>query len=149
MRDSGFQAGLNRVDGSPRLSAATVEQVIADGPFACSPRTKWRPTTAVVGAQRPELTVRKIATMVGVAADEGADVVACLLPGRVTAARALSAVRTRRASSPGCVGGKALPLRPAELRLLRPPSGHPTTLAVRLSAEANTARTSVFSRPFR
>ena len=149
MRDSGFQAGLNRVDGSPRLSAATVEQVIADGPFACSPRTKWRPTTAVVGAQRPELTVRKIATMVGVAADEGADVVACLLPGRVTAARALSTVRTRRASSPGCVGGKALPLRPAELRLLRPPSGHPTTLAVRLSAEANTARTSVFSRPFR
>jgi hypothetical protein len=149
MRDSGFQAGLNRVDGSPRLSAATVAQVIADGPFACGHPRRWQPTKAVIGAQSPELTVRKMATTVGVAADEGANVVACLLPGRLTPASALSAVRTRRAWSPGCVGGKAMPLRPAALRLLRPQAGQPTTLAVRLSAEANAARTSVFSRPFR
>ena len=138
MRDSGFQAGLNRVDGSPRLSAATVEQVIADGPFAALSADEVAADDAVVGAQRPELTVRKIATMVGVAADEGADVVACLLPGRVTAARARApfAPAARRARLRGRQGA---PATTGRVEAPAPAQRPPTTLAVRLSAEANTA----------
>ena len=54
VRNTGFQAGLNRVDGSPRRSAAAVAQAIFDSSLGMRGlQTPWRPATAVVGARAP------------------------------------------------------------------------------------------------
>jgi hypothetical protein len=48
---AGFQAALERLDGSPRPSAAAVEAAIAEGASRCGALTPWRPGGDVVGAQ--------------------------------------------------------------------------------------------------
>ena len=84
------------------------------------------------------------------AADEGASVVACLLPGRLGGVAAAAAMVRRTATSPGCVGGKALPLAPGQVRL-SPQRARcaPATVAVRLVAESSAKRSSTFSRTLR
>ena len=49
---TGFQAGLQRVDGTPRPAAEAVRAAIDGGCGALTP-TPWRPTRAVVGSKRP------------------------------------------------------------------------------------------------
>ena len=144
-RNTGFQSALNRADGSPRPSAAAVSRAISDGP-SCAVLPPWRPTRRVVGAQRPTVSVQASAIVVQVTADEGAAVVACAIQGALTSARAQRVLRVRTASSPECVGRRTMPQRLTTLRLPRPPAGMTATVAVRLAAEANPARTSVFTQ---
>jgi hypothetical protein len=81
-------------------------------------------------------------------ADEGAWVVACLLPGRLGGIAAEKVMKSRTAKSPGCTGGEALPARPVRVRLERSVPLRPVTVAVRLVAEGSDRRVSTFSRTF-
>jgi hypothetical protein len=147
-RDSGFQSGLNHVDGTPRSSAASVQEAIAETAAGCMDRpTTWTPARRVVGAVAPSWsTAGRRVIRLDAAADEGANVVACLLPGRVGGVAAAAAIARRTAASPGCTGGKALPLRPARVTLRRTGALGPATVVVKLTAETNPARVSTFSR---
>ena len=83
-RDSGFQAALNHVDGTPRASAAAVQAAIADSAAGCAGDVPWWiPAKHVIGAVAPIWLVDRTRQVIRfeAAADEGADVVACLIPG--------------------------------------------------------------------
>lgn len=150
-RDSGFQSALHRLDGTARAAAGAVREAIAEtAAGGCrSARAPWRPAQAVVGATRPAVAVAGARVRVEVGAGEGADVVACLLPGSIPAARATAALARRTASSPGCAGAKALPLRPGRMTLPRPRGLPRATVVVRLVAEANGERGISFMRQVR
>jgi len=150
-RDTGFQAALHRLDGTPRASAAAVQGAIRDTAAGCaSPVAAWYPAKRVIGAEAPVWTIqaRQVIRFETPAA-EGADVVACLLPGHLGGLAAAAAVGQRTAGSPGCVGGKSLPSRPAAFALRRSLPLRPVTVAVRLVAESSSRRVSTFSRTVR
>ena len=148
-RDSGFQAALYEVDGTPRPSAGAVRAAIAQSGCSKTP-VVWHPATRVVGAVRPDWVLRPDRTVVhfDAAADEGAWVVACLLPGQLGGIAAERAMKARTRTSPGCTGGEALPARPVRVRLERSSPLGPVTVAVRLVAEGSDRRVSTFSRTF-
>ena len=148
VRDAGFQSALNQVDGTPRPSATAVQAAIEQSTGGCAGGpTSWSPARKVVGAVPPAWSIVARRTIsFSAAADEGAAVVACLLPGRLGGAAAAAAMARKTASSPGCTGGTALPLRPASFTFRRTGRVLPATVAVRLSAEANARRVSTFSR---
>lgn len=150
-RDEGFQAALYRVEGTPRASAATVRAAIADTATGCgAPPAPWHPARRVIGAVAPTWAVeaRRVIRFEA-AADEGASVVACLLPGRLGGVAAAAAMAHRTAASPGCLGGNALPFRPARFTLSRSVPLRPATVAVRLVAETSGKRSTTFSRTLR
>ena len=139
---TGFQAGLVRVDGSPRPALEAVSEAIASAGCAGGAGTRWHPMRSVVGSSRPTVRLASDAVLVGVGAAEGATARACLLRGAHTLSsvrRALSSVHTR-----DCVTARLEANRPATLRLERRPS--PQTLAIRLSAEANPDRSATTIR---
>ena len=147
-RDAGFQAALNHVDGTPRGSATSVQGAIAETAAGCTDRpTTWAPARRVVGAVTPSWSIeaRRVIRF-DAAADEGADVVACLLPARLGGLAAAAAIARRTATSPGCTGGRALPLRPVHFTFTRTGALRPATVVVKLTADANPARVSTFSR---
>jgi len=150
-RDTGFQAALHHVDGTPRASAAAVQAAITESAAGCAgPVAPWYPAKRVIGAVAPAWSIQA-RRVIGfeATADEGADVVACLLPGSLGAIAAAAAVGLRTAASPGCAGGKSLPLHPATFTLRRNLPLRPVTVAVRLVAEASARRASSFSRTVR
>ena len=148
LRDSGFQAALYRVDGTPRASAAAVQAAIADTETGCQGAAiPWYPAKRVAGAVAPTWTIearRRI--RFAAAAAEGANVVACLLPGRLGGVAAAAAMEQRTAASPGCLGGKALPQHPAKFTFRREGRLQPATVSVRLAAETSDRRSRTFSR---
>ncbi len=147
-RDSGFQAALNRVDGTPRPSAGAVHSAIAATTGGCSDVLKpWVPAKRVIGSVAPTFTIeaRRVIRFETVAG-EGAGVVACLLPGRLGGVAAAAAMARRRATSPGCFGAEALPSRPARFVLRRTLPLRPVTVAVRVVAESSSQRTNTYSR---
>ena len=150
-RDTGFQSALNHVDGTPRASAAAVQAAIAQSAAGCaSAVASWYPAKRVIGAVAPvwSIEARQVIRFEAVA-DEGADVVACVLPGRLGGVAAATAMAVRTATSPGCGGGKALPVHPVPFTLHRALPLRPVTVALRLVAEASTKRVSTFSRTLR
>jgi len=151
-RDSGFQAALYHVDGTPRASAAAVQAAIADSAAGCAgSSTWWVPAKRVVGAVAPTWVVDPTRQKIRfeAAADEGADVVACLIPGTHggVATAALMATRTRM--SPGCTGGKAMPMHPVAFTIKRALPLRPATVAMRLVAETSKKRFNTYSRTLR
>jgi len=150
-RDSGFQAALHQLDGTPRASAAAVQGAITETAAGCtSPVPAWVPAKRVIGAETPVWTIQaRQVIRFAAPAGEGADVVACLLPGNLGGPAAAAMVGRRSALSPGCVGGKSLPLRPASFALRRSLPLRPVTVAVRLVAESSSRRVSTFSRTVR
>jgi hypothetical protein len=149
-RDRGFQAALNRVDGSPRPSAAAVRAAIADTAGGClGVPTVWRPAAGVVGVEKPLVTADADAVRVEVAVREGASAVVCLLPSRRGLAAVTSVMRSRTAASAGCAGAKALPGRPGRVRLARPSPAGAATIGVRVAAESDASRVSSFSAQIR
>jgi hypothetical protein len=148
-RDTGFQAGLNTVDGVPRASSDSVRAAIAATAGGC-PRgaAPWQPTREVVD---PALSSPMLDTggqvRFDVTTGEGANVVACLLPGRPGPGAVAAAMRRRAGASLGCSSGVVLPRHPRAFTLRRLQPLRAATVAVRLAAEANPARTSVLSLP--
>jgi hypothetical protein len=150
-RDTGFQAALYHVDGTPRASAASVQTAITQSASGCLvPAKPWIPAKHVIGAVSPTWSiVARRAIRFEAAADEGANVVACLLPGNLGGIAAAALVATKTATSPGCRGGKALPQHPVSFIVHRALPLRPVTVAVRLVAETSTKRSSTFSRTLR
>ena len=62
---------------------------------------------------------------------------------------AAAAVAVKRATSPGCTGGKALPAHPVTVALHRGLPLRPVTVALRLVAEASSRRVTTYSRTLR
>ena len=144
----GFQSALHRVDGTPRASAASVRGAIAETETGCAqPGVPWYPAKRVVGAVTPSWRIearRMIRVTTG--ADEGADLVACLLPGRLGARAASALMEERTATSPGCTGRKVIARWPLRLTLRRERPLVPATAAIRLVAETSSRRSRTFSR---
>jgi len=129
---TGFQAGLQRVDGSARPAAEAVRAAIAETAGGCpGALVSWRPHAAVLGARMAVLPAPStIAARIG--AGEDARGALCI--------RALS----RRASAPPrCTAIALRGLRPLRLQLQAPAgAGRRFEIAVELRALANATRTS-------
>jgi hypothetical protein len=142
---TGFQAGLFRVDGSARPSADAVRAAVAEPGCTTATAAAWRPARTVLGA-KPVVRATRTVVTVDVTATEAASARICLLPGshtRSSAQRLLAA----RVGPVGCVATAVTQNRWASVRLPRGIGQH--TLAVRIAAETNSARTTTVIRPLR
>jgi hypothetical protein len=135
---TGFQAGLYRADGSPRPALEAVRSAIATGTCVTG-AVAWRPTRAVVGAGRPTVVVVRGGISVTLTAAEDAAARVCLVPARAPTTAVRRAVSARRAVGATCGAASIQANRVTTVKLVR--SVRRQTLAVRLSAEANPART--------
>ena len=137
---TGFQAGLHRVDGTPRPAAAAVGTAIASIDAARARPGRWRPSTK---RDRPRAAARwrrrRAAIAVHLAAAEGADVRVCLLHGAHTLSSARRLLAARRLQAGACATGAVRPKRRTTVSLARA-TGERATVAVRIVAEANPGR---------
>ena len=143
---TGFQAGLFRADGSARPAADAVRAAVAEPACATETGAAWRPSKTVLGAKAPVVKVTPTAITVDVTAIEAASARACLLPGSHT----LSSARRMlagRAAPIGCTTAAVTQNRWASVRL--PRLAGRVTVAVRLAAETNPARSTTVVRPIR
>lgn len=136
----GFQAALNRADGTSRPSAQAVQDAIAAG--CVSGQTSWRPTLGVIGAKRPSVSIVRGMLEVKVRAREGAVARVCVLTGTLDSASTERALASTRTS--GCANGRVNGATPLTLRLPRATGA--ATVGVRLSAESNPSRRTVDAR---
>jgi hypothetical protein len=141
---TGFQAGLFRADGTARPALAAVRDAIASAGCAGGAGAQWRPSRSVLGATRPRVRLARAAVVVDLAAAEGASARVCLLSGAHTLSSARRALSSRRTPAAACAAGRLDANRRTTLRLGRAAGAR--TLAVRLSAEANPARSSTLVR---
>jgi hypothetical protein len=144
---TGFQAGLYRVDGTARPSAAAVRDAIADPACTATLTVPWRPARAVLGAKAPVLRVTPGEVAVDLTAAEAASARVCLLPGARTLSHARRAMAARFGAALGCVSTLVAQNRWTTVHLARPAG--PQTVAVRLAAETNPARSTTAVRPVR
>ena len=142
---TGFQAGLYRADGSIRPAAGEVAAAIADGRCRGAPAA-WRPVRAVQGAARPVTRVSGDVVAIDLTAAEAASARVCLLPGAQTLSSARR-VMAARAIGVACATASVAQNRRTTVAL--PRRGGAVTLAVRLVAETNSARTTTVVRQLR
>lgn len=147
-RDHGFQAALNRLDGTPRPAAAAVSAAIAQTTRRpCKRLLSWSPATAVSGARMGAPKLQRsgaIRTLVG--AKEGATAVVCLIRAGSDTRRQVASVRSllRSAVAP-CWRGRLTPRFGLTVKLDVPAAVRGLVLvAARISAQANPARGSSF-----
>jgi hypothetical protein len=151
-RDSGFQAALNHVDGTPRASAAAVQAAIADSAAGCEGTSSWWiPAKHVIGAVAPVWLVDPTRQVIRfeASADEGAGVVACLIPGTHGGVATTALMAKRTATSPGCTARKVMPMHPVAFTIRRGLPLRPATVAMRLVAETSKKRFNTYSRTLR
>jgi hypothetical protein len=143
---TGFQAGLFRADGSARPSAEAVRAAVAQPACATESGAAWRPSRTVLGAKRPVVRLTPTAIRIDVTAIEAASARVCLLPGVHTLSSARRMLAGRAA--PGaCTTASVTQNRWASVRL--PRLAGRGTVAVRLAAETNPARSTTVVRPIR
>jgi hypothetical protein len=139
---TGFQAGLYRADGSARPAAAAVAAAVADA--VCDAPTAWRPLRSVRGAKRSMARVSAGVVAVDVTAAEAASARVCLLSGAHTLSSARRMLTGRALETAACSTTSIAQNRRARVVLAR--HAGPVTLAVRLVAETNAARTTTVVR---
>ncbi len=145
---TGFQAGLQRADGTPRPSAAVIRDALAEPTCSFGGLGRWRPARTVLGAKPPRVSVARGMVAVELRAGEGAVARACLLSGTHTLSSARRILASRSSlSAVVCAEGSVLPRRRTTLRLVKPPGRQ--TLAVRLAAESNAGRQTTVVRTLR
>jgi hypothetical protein len=141
----GFQAGLHRVDGTPRPAAEAVRAALLE-PVDCTGTTAWSPAAGVVGVRSPRVAARRDGIEIELRVGEGAVVRACVYPGSVSpdvAARlpAVAGGRTR-----ACMTRRGDPRRSVLVTMPRAlPGRGGVTVGVRVTAETNEARRSAFA----
>ena len=119
---------------------------VAEPGCATGTGATWRPSKTVLGAKPPVVKISPTAITVDVTAVEAASARVCLLPGSHT----LSSARRMlagRAEPVGCTTAAVTQNRWASVRLPRL-TGR-VTVAVRLAAETNPARSTTVVRPVR
>ena len=152
-RDSGFQAALNHVDGTPRASAAAVQAAIADSAAGA-------PVTSPLVDSR-EARDRRRSAGLGRRPDAAGDPLRGdrrrgrrrrrlpAFPGTHGGVATAALMAKRTATSPGCTGGKVMPMHPVAFTIRRGLPLRPATVAVRLVAETSKKRFNTFSRTLR
>lgn len=147
-RGSGFQAALNRVDGTPRPAATSVAAAIAGSKARpCARVTGWIPATRVSGAGMSTPRLQRsgaVRTLVG--AKEAARAVVCLVPADSSSRRNVASVRSllARAVAPCWRGTLTNRFRiSVKLDVPAPVRGKVAVAAV-ISAQANPQRGSSF-----
>lgn len=143
---TGFQAGLLRVDGTPRPALAAVQgSITAPG---CVGTVEWRPLRSVLGAGRPVVRLSRSKVVVSLTAAEGAVAHVCLLAGAHTLSSAKRALASRHGTAVLCAKGNVEANRRATVSLPRG-TGSPATVAVRFAAASNPARATTVVRTLR
>jgi hypothetical protein len=142
---TGFQAGLYRADGSARPAAAEVAAAVAGG--GCAASYAWRPLRSVQGARKPVARVSPRSVAVELTAAEAASARVCVLRGAHTLSSARRVMAGRTVGAATCATTAVAQNRRSRVLLARPAG--PLTLAVRLVAETNAARTTTVVRPLR
>jgi hypothetical protein len=141
---TGFQAGLSRADGTARMSADAVRAALLEDSCAEAGGLAWAPARGVLGATRPVVRLSRGRVDAELTATEGAAVRACILSGTHTPSSARRVLASRTATAGTCVEGAVLPNRRTILAM--PIASGPQTLAVRVQAEANAARSTTVVR---
>jgi hypothetical protein len=132
---TGFQAALERADGSERPAAAAVQQAIAETESGCAgEQVRWQPGVDVVGAQ---VEVGALGSEVTARIAVGEDARARVCVRTLTAG---SAVRSR------CRAAVVAGLRPLRVDVLAPQASGRVEVLVKLEAEANRARRTLVAR---
>jgi hypothetical protein len=128
---TGFQAGLQRVDGTSRASAAAVATAITEAERGCAGKTvRWRPGIDVVGA-RVDVGAQASAVTTRITAGEDARVRVCVRSHAEAGAAGRSRCRTTKVQG----------LRPVNLAVeVAPTATTRVEVAVELSAESNRTR---------
>lgn len=143
---TGFQAALHRADGTPRPSATAVAEEIARG--GCTARGRaWTPARGVVGAAKPVVSKTASGWRVRLRADEGALIVACVVPGRPTPAVLRSVLVAAGGGGATCVRSAITTAAPVDVDL--PLLAGRQVVAARLVAETKASRASVVRRILR
>jgi hypothetical protein len=143
---TGFQAALHRADGTPRPSATAVAQEIARG--GCTkPARAWKPARGVVGAAKPLVSPTASGWRVRLRADEGARVVACVVPGRPTPTVLRSVLLAAGGRGAQCARSAITTAAPIDVDLPRLAGGQ--VVAARLVAETKATRATVVRRVVR
>ena len=136
---TGFQAALQRLDGTARPAADAVRAAIADAAAGCKGTpVQWRPATTVLD---PSVAVRKgtgWSLAVRLRAGEDARATVCL-----TAAQVLPGISrgSERPVGARCRTVALVGLRPRDVPLVAP-GGASVDVAVEIAAEANAERRS-------
>jgi hypothetical protein len=142
---AGFQAALQRLDGTPRPAVEAVRDAIAGAAAGCgAPAVAWKSADAVLD---PSIEVREAGSSasVRVRAGEDARAVVCVTPRALGEGLVRHSARTQSAS---CRSTALVGQRPVDIEL--PAFASARTgyeLAVELAAEANTARRTLIIRP--
>ncbi len=139
---TGFQAGLVRVDGTPRPSLTAVQDAIAQRACPAGTEARWQPMRAVLGAGTPTVRLGRRSIVIGVSAAESVSARACLLRGTQTLSSARRALTS--AGTAVCATGRVEANRSAILRLAW--SRGRQTLALRVSADVNPGRATTVIR---
>jgi len=141
---SGFQAALQRADGTARPSAAAVHAAIAETNGGCiGQASQWQPQPDVVDAQVAVGSVGAAEVKTRIAAGEDARAIVCVraVPGSGSGDVVERAVRP---SGARCRTVAVTGLRPLSVAVRTPASAREEVeVAVELAAEANRARRTV------
>jgi hypothetical protein len=146
---TGFQAALQRLDGTARPAAEAVRAAISEAASGCThAHASWRPVSEVLD---PSVVVQGRA--------KGATLAVRLRAGEDARARVCIASRTARrgsflrpvgTSQTRCRAAKLTGLRPLDVELVAPGAGRAgLEVAVELAAEANIQRKTVLVRAAR
>ena len=129
---TGFQAGLQRADGSPRAAADAVRDAIAANESGCGEsEVRWLPGQGVLDARVAVAAGSRSKVATRIAAGEDARAVVCV--------RASAASRSRRCRAAAVVG-----LRPRSVEVAAPTGATGRVhVSVRLAAESNRSRETV------
>ena len=143
---AGFQAALQRLDGSPRPAAEAVRAAIAETAAGCRvPQDAWQPHAEVVGASVAVGTAGGSEVSARIGAGEDAHAVICV---RALTSRGIEGDGGSRRAIPGgralCRTADVVGLRPRTVAIPAPAGAHGTVeVAVELRAESNRARRTV------
>ncbi len=141
---TGFQAALQRLDGTPRPAAEAVRQAIVNAASGCtSTNAAWTPANGVLD---PSVTVHTADRSVEVLLKAGEDARAKLCVALRSPATVFS-VRSPWAPAARCRTASLVGHRPLELGVTAPRGGRtPYAVTVELAAAANSARRTIVVR---
>ncbi len=141
---TGFQAALQRLDGTERPAADAVRTAIADTAGGCtSPVAPWKPTTGVIGST---VGFRPSSAAMSLRLRAGEDARARICVGSPVARKG-DARRSLKLPGARCRAAILVGHHPLDLELSRPaatPAG--VEVAIELTAEANKTRRTVHYR---